>query len=111
MIRYTSLDYSVYDWPLAGHRHTTALARALWLEFALLEGVNTNSGGMAMATCPNCDHNPYGFSSSWMWIYQCNDCGKHFCHNCGTTTGDDVRCAHCDSDNTEKDYECHGDPD
>ena len=60
-----------------------------------------------MATCPNCGHDPEGLSSSWMWIYQCNDCGKHLCHDCGTTTGRGVRCPHCDSDNTEKDYECH----
>ena len=63
-----------------------------------------------MANCPNCGHNPYGFSSSWMWIYQCNDCGRHFCHDCGTTTGGGVRCAHCESDNTKKDYKCHGSP-
>ena len=60
-----------------------------------------------MATCPNCGHDPRGVSSNWMWIYRCNDCGKHFCHECGTTMGDGVRCAHCDSDNTEQDHKCY----
>lgn len=60
-----------------------------------------------MATCPNCNHDPEGFSSSWMWIYLCDDCDTQFCHDCGTTTGDGVLCANCESDNTEKDYECH----
>ena len=65
--------------------------------------------GGYMATCPNCNHNPYGFSHNWMWIYVCNDCGDHFCHECGTmAAGDNVNCAHCGSENTQKDYECYG---
>jgi DNA-directed RNA polymerase subunit RPC12/RpoP len=64
-----------------------------------------------MATCPHGHHDPGGFSSSWMWIYQCRDCGKHFWHDCGTNTSSGVRCAQCNADDTFQDYECHSSSD
>lgn len=65
--------------------------------------------GATMAVCPNCQHDPGGISSNWMWIYQCNACGKHLCHECGTSTRDGMRCPHCDSEDTEKAYKCFTD--
>lgn len=60
-----------------------------------------------MANCPNCGHNPRGLSTSWMWIYQCNTCGRRFCHKCGSTTSRGVRCP-CGSDATTRKDKCHG---
>ncbi len=61
-----------------------------------------------MANCPNCNHNPSGLSSSWMWIYKCGSCGKEFCHVCGTTSyGNTVKCP-CGSSNTKQVRKCHG---
>ena len=63
-----------------------------------------------MATeCPNCGHEPEGglLGGSWFWVYQCDDCGKHSCHRCGTNTSDGLLCAHCESENTKKSHEVH----
>lgn len=62
-----------------------------------------------MATCPNCGHDPSGFSTSFMPIYRCSECGTEFCHNCGTSTANGFRCPDCGNEETEEAWECHGD--
>ena len=44
--------------------------------------------------CPNCGQKPGGglFSGSWFKIYECKQCGTHYCYKCG---GD--RCPDCAS--------------
>lgn len=63
---------------------------------------------MGYTRCPNCNHNPLGFSTSWMHIYKCPNCGKLFCHNCGSTTSRGVRCPTCKTESTDKVAKCHG---
>lgn len=52
--------------------------------------------------CPNC-----GAESTFMTfrnIYQCHDCGKHYCDHCALSN---YRCPHCYSSNFEKIGEAH----
>ena len=65
---------------------------------------------MTYRRCPNpsCGHNPMGFSSSWMWIYSCDECGKRFCHECTGSNGA-RRCPACGSTDFSRDAKCHGD--
>lgn len=60
-----------------------------------------------MARCPNCNHNPTTFSSSWMWLKKCGKCGKVFCHGCGKYGRN---CPKCGSQDVDEHHEkCHGD--
>lgn len=60
-----------------------------------------------MATCPNCNHNPMGFSSSWMYLKRCKDCGRVFCHKCGRSSKDCPGCGSKNVDTTHKKIHGH----
>lgn len=55
--------------------------------------------------CPNCDRKPSGgiFGGVYFKVYECKDCGRCYCHNCG---GD--RCPDCASKNRREAGEVWG---
>ena len=55
-----------------------------------------------MARCPNCNHNPKGFSSNWMYVKECRSCGKKFCHDCEKPGTKCPKCGSSDVDEHHK---------
>jgi len=55
-----------------------------------------------MASCPNCNHNPTGLSSNWMYLKKCRDCGKVFCHSCEKPG---KKCSKCGSANVAQSHQ------
>jgi len=52
--------------------------------------------------CPNCDAKSTAIT--FRNIYQCHDCGKHYCDKCSASH---YSCPHCRSNNFKKVGEAH----
>ena len=55
-----------------------------------------------MPRCPNCNNNPWGFSSCWMYLKKCRACGIRFCYKCEKAGR---KCPKCGSTNIDEQYE------